>query len=62
MTEPTNADLMTEVTALRRQIDRIVRNIPLLAQVAGDSDLKRREVEKSQRRKADARRMARGGR
>ena len=60
MSEPSNSDLLAELTALRRQLDRLVHHIPTLARVVDDADLKRRETEKDRRRKADAARMAKG--
>lgn len=60
MSEPSNSDLLAELTALRRQLDRLVQHIPTLARVVDDADLKRRETEKDRRRKADAARMAKG--
>ena len=60
MAEPSNSDLLAELTALRRQLDRLVQHIPTLARVVDDADLKRRETEKDRRRKADAARMAKG--
>ena len=60
MSEPSNSDLLAELTALRRQLDRLVQHIPTLARVVDDADLKRRATEKDRRRKADAARMAKG--
>lgn len=60
MSEPSNSDLLAELTALRRQLDRLVQHIPTLARVVDDADLKRRETEKDRRRKVDAARMAKG--
>lgn len=60
MSEPSNSDLLAELTALRRQLDRLVQHIPTLARVVDNADLKRRETEKDRRRKADAARMAKG--
>ncbi len=60
MAEPSNADVMREVQIVRRQIDRLLRNLPALARLTADGDLRAREQEKARRRREDSLRVARG--
>ena len=62
MTELSNIrrDVLAEVASIRRQVDRIVRNLPTLAAANSDADLKREMAVKDQRRKADISQITRG--
>ena len=58
--EPTNAEIIQEITALKSLVKILVSNLPVLARATADNDLKRVEAEKTQRRKASAAKIAGG--
>lgn len=60
MEQPSNLELMAELTIIRKQMDRLVRNLPVLAAATADVDLKRAEAEKDRRRRESAQRAAAG--
>ena len=60
MEQPNNAEIMRELMGVKRQMDRLVRNLPVLVRLAGDTELRQREAEKNLKRKEAAGRIAAG--
>ena len=58
--EPTNAEILQEIAALKKVMKVLVNSLPILARATADNDLKRVEAEKAQRRKESAAKIAGG--
>ena len=58
--QPSNREILDAVTSMQRQVDSLIRNLPALAKLTGDSELQRQEREKAKRLNEAAGRVARG--
>ena len=58
--EPSNQEILDAVTTMQRQVDTLIRSLPVLAKLTGDQELRRLEQEKARKLKAAAGRVARG--